>query len=61
MKKLVGVMTMESISSNFRCVVWSTVAHEFNAVRNMAPHYFRLRYAGRFANMYFSRKEILEY
>ena len=46
-------MTMENISSNFRCVVWSTVAHEFNAVRNMALHYFRLRYAERFANMYF--------
>ena len=46
-------MIFENISTNLRRVVWSTVAHEFNAVRNMSLHYFGLRYAGRFANVRF--------
>ena len=45
LQKLVGVMIIENISSNFRRVVRSSVAHEFNAARSMALHYFRLRYA----------------
>ena len=47
------------ISSNFRRVVQSAVTNEFNTVRNMALHYFRLRFSGRFAYEHFSRKEIL--
>ena len=56
LQKLVAVMIIENISSN---IVWSAVAHEFNTVRNMALHYFRLRYVVRFANERFLRKEIL--
>ena len=52
-------MIIENISSNIRRVVWSAVAHEFNTVRNMALHYFRLRYVVRFANERFLSKEIL--
>ena len=53
LQKLVRVMIIENISTNLRQVVRSTVAREFNAVRNMSLHYFRLRYAGRFANVHF--------
>ena len=56
LQKLVAVMIIENISSN---IVWSAVVHEFNTVRNMALHYFRLRYVVRFANERFLRKEIL--
>ena len=59
LQKLVAVMIIENISSNIRRVVWSAVAHEFNTVRNMTLHYFRLRYVVRFANERFLRKEIL--
>ena len=53
LKKLVGIMIIEYISSNLHSISQPAVAHKFNAVRNMALHYFRPRYAGRFANMRF--------
>ena len=45
LQKLLAVMIIENITSNLRRVFRSAVAHEFNTVRNMALHYFRLRFA----------------